>query len=371
MKVSAVNGKSSCQESPRRYFSATFPRSSKKREQSFLHDGKSDSKCKDICLEATTSAVNDDILVGNECKVMEKLRHLVEHQLHARDNVSNKFEKSRNDHFLDIKFTAPNLHHSCSNDQITLMSEEHKSPAFQIRDTCPSTMFSAKVTGSNVNVSPPEIRNNHTFFQEKHSQHGKLVTTNASIQAKDSLEKFYKFGNELQYGNDRTGVKNGCKKRSNFDKVSSISPVCIMMKDHYDQGILTISEAPVDPVHDPIMMINTVSENVLKFTKREVKDAEVAQQLYTMLGKPSMKDYLNMIRHNHIKDCPVTVKDVERALAIYGKDLGTIMGRTVSYKPDSLNDEIFVRREKDYTSLCKKKARRMEEDRTGAFYLLI
>ena len=168
----------------------------------------------------------------------------------------------------------------------------------------------------------------------------------------NKMVQFDQFRDATITENDRTAPENDTSVRSHYESVTLISPAITMMKDHCDGSLLTTSEGSNDSLSNTMVLINTVEGNLLKFTKREVKDAEVAQQLYTMLGKPSMKDYLNMIRHNHIKDCPVTVKDVERALAIYGKDLGTIMGRTVSYKPDSLNDEIFVRREQDYTSLC-------------------
>ena len=394
IKVSAMNNEPSGQESSRRYFSASFPRSSKNFKHLFLHKGKSNNKCKDISFEPMMSAVSDNILSGEELKAMEKLnrkhdqgcpkihsgsdlhagtsknsnfecfgqdsygssigtaKHLVEHHPLARDNVPNKFEKFGNDQILDVEFAASDLHPSCSNEQSTLMSKEHMSSAFKIRDICLSTMIPSKVTRSNVKFSPSEIKNDHTYFQEKHSQSGKKLDINARIQKDDSVEDFDKFGDEFPYGNDRTVEKNDCEKRSQFGKISNISPACIMMKDQYDQGVLTISKTPVDSMNDSIMMTSTVSENLLKFTKREVKSAEAAQQLYNMLGKPSMKDYLSMLRHNHIKNCPVTVKDVERAIAIYGKDLGTIKGRTLSYKPNSLHDEIFVRREQDYTSLC-------------------
>ena len=66
--------------------------------------------------------------------------------------------------------------------------------------------------------------------------------------------------------------------------------------------------------------INTVSQNKMGFTKRQLKGAELARTLYSNLGYPSMKDYKWVIQSNQIKDCPVTVDDVVAAHRIWGKD---------------------------------------------------
>jgi hypothetical protein len=50
--------------------------------------------------------------------------------------------------------------------------------------------------------------------------------------------------------------------------------------------------------------VNTVSENKTGFTKRQIKCAEIARDLYKTLSYPSMKDLKWVIRSNQIKDCP-------------------------------------------------------------------
>jgi hypothetical protein len=66
---------------------------------------------------------------------------------------------------------------------------------------------------------------------------------------------------------------------------------------------------------------NDVSGNKKSFTKRQIKGAEVARTLYAKLGYPSWKDFRWMISSNQIKDCPVTVQDVDVALKIWGKNI--------------------------------------------------
>jgi hypothetical protein len=80
--------------------------------------------------------------------------------------------------------------------------------------------------------------------------------------------------------------------------------------------------------------VNTVSENKAGFMKRQIKDAEVAISLYSKLNYPSRKDFKWIIWSNQIKDCPVTVKHVDTAFKIWGKNFMALNGKTTWTKPD-------------------------------------
>ena len=43
-----------------------------------------------------------------------------------------------------------------------------------------------------------------------------------------------------------------------------------------------------------------------------------------------------MIRSNQIKDCPVTVEDVDVALKIWGKNIAGLKGKTTKSKPNTV-----------------------------------
>ena len=47
-----------------------------------------------------------------------------------------------------------------------------------------------------------------------------------------------------------------------------------------------------------------------------------------MVGRPSTEDFKAMIRLNLIKNCPVTIRDVEIAEDIYGKDVAALKVKT-------------------------------------------
>ena len=60
--------------------------------------------------------------------------------------------------------------------------------------------------------------------------------------------------------------------------------------------------------------MHTVSDNMKPFTKRDVDGAKQARKLCAKLLCPSDKDFRWMTKNNHIKNCSVTVRniDVER-----------------------------------------------------------
>jgi hypothetical protein len=65
-------------------------------------------------------------------------------------------------------------------------------------------------------------------------------------------------------------------------------------------------------------------ENKAGFTKLQIKGAELAQTLYKTLSYPSMKDFKWVIRSNQIKDCPVTIQDINVAMKIWSKNIATL-----------------------------------------------
>ena len=77
-----------------------------------------------------------------------------------------------------------------------------------------------------------------------------------------------------------------------------------------------------------VSLIQTVAENEAEFTPRQVEKAKEARDLYAMIGRPSYRDYLAIIKNDLLPNAKITPSDVERAEKIYGKDLGAIQGKT-------------------------------------------
>jgi hypothetical protein len=81
-----------------------------------------------------------------------------------------------------------------------------------------------------------------------------------------------------------------------------------------------------------LAFVNTVSENKEGFMKRHIKSAELAWTLYKTLSYSSMKDFKWVIQSNQIKDCPVTVQDIDVARKICGKNIAALKGKTTRSK---------------------------------------
>jgi hypothetical protein len=78
--------------------------------------------------------------------------------------------------------------------------------------------------------------------------------------------------------------------------------------------------------------VNTVSENKTGFTKRQIKCAEIARNMYKTLRYPSMKYFKWVIWSNKIKDCPMTIQDIDVVTKIWGKNIAALKGKTTRSK---------------------------------------
>ena len=83
--------------------------------------------------------------------------------------------------------------------------------------------------------------------------------------------------------------------------------------------------------------------------KREIEGADVARRIYVTLGRPSQDVFESTIHKGSIINNPVTITNYRNALRIYGKDLGSIKGKTTRTKPQHVQVESssFPERKKD------------------------
>jgi hypothetical protein len=82
-----------------------------------------------------------------------------------------------------------------------------------------------------------------------------------------------------------------------------------------------------------LSFVQTVQGNMEGFTKREVEEARKAHEAQAMLGHPTDRNFLGMVRGGMISNCPVTANAVKNAHQIFGPDLAGIRGRTVRRPP--------------------------------------
>ena len=86
-------------------------------------------------------------------------------------------------------------------------------------------------------------------------------------------------------------------------------------------------------VHDysqNVSLLSTVAKNKKIFTRREIQGAENAQKLQQSLGWPSTTTFKHYIQNNLIRNCGITLGDVNRSLIVYGTPIPLLKGKIKS-----------------------------------------
>ena len=100
--------------------------------------------------------------------------------------------------------------------------------------------------------------------------------------------------------------------------------------------------------------MDTVEENMAFYTPRQVEAARKARELYHVLLRPSIEDFKYQVSMNLIGNCPVTVEDIDRAMVIYGPDIGLLKGMTHRGPSAPVQD--------DYISIPKELLKRNQKE---------
>jgi len=114
---------------------------------------------------------------------------------------------------------------------------------------------------------------------------------------------------------------------------------------HTDQGNIKVQKnskgmpyIDLDSVEGEVALdfVQTVRGNMEGFTRREVEEAREAREAQGMMGHPTDRDFLGMVRGNMVANCPVTVSTAQNANDIFGPDLAGVRGRTVRRPPEAV-----------------------------------
>jgi hypothetical protein len=77
------------------------------------------------------------------------------------------------------------------------------------------------------------------------------------------------------------------------------------------------------------VLVNTVADKKSNYTNRNYKQALLARKIQNMIGRPSLRSFLQIVENNLLKNCPVNRADVLAAEDILGPNLGSLKGKTV------------------------------------------
>ena len=87
-----------------------------------------------------------------------------------------------------------------------------------------------------------------------------------------------------------------------------------------------------ESIHGTIL-VETIKDNATKYTQRQLTQAKAARKLLHALGYPSINDLKSMIKMNAIKDCPITIEDIQVAQDVYGPAIPSLKGKTTRTTP--------------------------------------
>ena len=77
-----------------------------------------------------------------------------------------------------------------------------------------------------------------------------------------------------------------------------------------------------------VFAVNTVRDNKKNFTNNDYLQAVRAWELQVMVGRPSDKDLIKILKTSSLPNCPVTPHDVIIANKLFGPDIGALKGKT-------------------------------------------
>ncbi|KAL7566006.1 hypothetical protein ACA910_011026 [Epithemia clementina (nom. ined.)] len=77
--------------------------------------------------------------------------------------------------------------------------------------------------------------------------------------------------------------------------------------------------------------IQTVQDQSDKYRAQQVEKAKLARRIQNIIMRPGSREFMDK-SINHLKDCPVSRYNVQVADDIFGRNLGSVKGKTV-YRP--------------------------------------
>jgi hypothetical protein len=93
----------------------------------------------------------------------------------------------------------------------------------------------------------------------------------------------------------------------------------VMTFKDYRSGLYCYNAGPKhSKTSDAHLFLNRVAENKETYTRRESEGANRARALYKKIGRPSEREFTDILQNKLIQNYPVTSDDVKRALSIYG-----------------------------------------------------
>jgi hypothetical protein len=87
-------------------------------------------------------------------------------------------------------------------------------------------------------------------------------------------------------------------------------------------------------------MVDTVASKKSKYSNEDYSRAVTARQLQVRIGRPSTKDFMQIVVKNQLPNCPITREDILAAEDIFGPDDSLLKGKTTWSKPNRVRNVV-------------------------------
>jgi hypothetical protein len=81
-----------------------------------------------------------------------------------------------------------------------------------------------------------------------------------------------------------------------------------------------------------VLAVSTIENNKSNYAVRDYSCAQLARKIQILVGCPELKDFVRYLDGNYLPNCPVTQQDAINAHAIFGRNIGSIKGKTTRRK---------------------------------------
>ena len=88
-------------------------------------------------------------------------------------------------------------------------------------------------------------------------------------------------------------------------------------------------------------LVNSLHDNKLFFTNRQIQKAKLAKKLLSTMAYPTIDQLKAMVRMNVIRDSPITLTHVDLIEKVYGKNVPTIKGKTTQVTTTTVKFEMI------------------------------
>jgi hypothetical protein len=82
-----------------------------------------------------------------------------------------------------------------------------------------------------------------------------------------------------------------------------------------------------------VVLVTTVQEQMAKYSRRDIQRAELARKIQKIIGHPSTKQFMHIVKENQLPNCPIQVEDIMAAEDVFGKSVSGLKGKTVRSAP--------------------------------------